>query len=653
MATLYCCKTIWSFVIFSGLWCLSSAQQPDVSSDRQALIDFMKFADPQNRILQWNVSSLNPCTDQNAWQGVNCKKPVIGRVTFLELENLDLPGTIAPNTLSRLDQLRVLRLINVSLSGPIPPDLSSCIHLKQLILLGNKLTGNIPASLGTLAILDRLSLRNNQLEGEIPRELSSLQELQTLRLDYNSLTGPIPDMLFPKMTDFGVSHNRLTGSIPKSLASTSPTSFAGNDLCGPPTNNSCPPLPSPSSPENAHSEPRSSESDKLSLPSIIIIVVFSLAIVVFICLLLMFYLRRGNPDDKNKLVTHKSKSPEKKDGGEVQSIDSASMQFPEQRGSVEGEAGRLIFAAEDNQHSFGLKELLRASAEMLVPKGTVGTTYKAVLGEGVVFAVKRLIDRNLTEKAEFEKQLALVGRLKHPNLVPLVAYYYYAQEEKLLVYDYLPNKSLYTRLHANRGTNERELLAWPDRLQIAYGVAQGLAFLHRECPTMPHGNLKSTNVVFDGNGQACIADFGLLPFASVQNGPQASDGYRAPEMFVAKKVTHKADVYSFGVMLLELLTGRVAARQGSSVDLPRWVNSTVREEWTAEVFDYELVTYRRNSEEEMVYLLRIALDCVASNPEQRPKMAQVVKLIEDIKSPELSSSDMSFSIEHLPGSVEQ
>lgn len=119
--------------------------------------------------------------------------------------------------------------------------------------------------------------------------------------------------------------------------------------------------------------------------------------------------------------------------------------------------------------------------------------------------------------------------------------------------------------------------------------------------------------------------------------PTRTSGYHAPEVIESKKPSQKSDVYSFGVVLLELLTGKApvqsataAASQDEVVDLPKWVQSVVREEWTAEVFDVELIKYQ-NVEEEMVQLLQIAMTCVGKNPETRPKMGQVVRMIEEIR----------------------
>lgn len=185
----------------------------------------------------------------------------------------------------------------------------------------------------------------------------------------------------------------------------------------------------------------------------------------------------------------------------------------------------------------------------------------------------------------------------------------------------------------------RTPLDWTTRLKIAAGAARGLAFIHGSCKTLKltHGDIKSTNVLLDRSGNARVSDFGLSIFAPSQTVAK-SNGYRAPELTDGRKHTQKSDVYSFGVLLLEILTGKCpnmvetghSGGAGGAVDLPRWVQSVVREEWTAEVFDLELMRYK-DIEEEMVGLLQIAMACTAVAADHRPKMDHVVKLIEDIR----------------------
>ncbi|KAI7726764.1 hypothetical protein M8C21_028277 [Ambrosia artemisiifolia] len=214
-----------------------------------------------------------------------------------------------------------------------------------------------------------------------------------------------------------------------------------------------------------------------------------------------------------------------------------------------------------------------------------------------------------------------------------------------------------TTILRNRGPG-RTPLDWTTRLKIAAGAARGLFFIHHSCrsPKLTHGNIKSTNILLDKTGTACVSDFGLSAFAPRTAGPK-SNGYRAPELLTmdTRKTTQKSDVYSFGVLLLELLTGKcpsVVDNGGmgydGTVDLPRWVQSVVREEWTAEVFDLELMRYK-DIEEDMVGMLQIALSCTAAAPNQRPTMGYVLKMIEEIRGVEVSPShEMLDSVSDSP-----
>ncbi|VFQ67993.1 unnamed protein product [Cuscuta campestris] len=306
---------------------------------------------------------------------------------------------------------------------------------------------------------------------------------------------------------------------------------------------------------------------------------------------------------------------------------------PEKAVSRTQDANNGLVFFEGSNYVFDVEDLLRASAEVL-GKGTFGMTYKAILEDAITVVVKRLKDVGVGKK-DFEQLMEAVGSIKHENVVEVRAYYY-SKEEKLIVCDYFSQGSVAEMLHGKMGES-RPSLDWDTRLRIAVGAARGVARVHAEVGAkllLAHGNIKSTNIFLNSKHYGCISDVGLSSIMTSLGPPVArAAGYWAPEMSDTRKPTHPSDVYSFGVLLLELLTGKspVHATVGDEiVHLVRWVHSVVREEWTAEVFDVQLLRVP-GIEEEMVEMLRIALSCVVRTPNQRPKMVEVVKMVENIR----------------------
>ncbi|XP_073317466.1 probable inactive receptor kinase At1g48480 [Primulina huaijiensis] len=629
----------------------------DLSGNRAALLAFRSAVG--GRTLLWNTTLTTPCS----WPGVLCEN---NRVTALRLPGSSLVGAIPANTLSGLTVLRTLSLRLNHLSGPLPSDLSQLSQLRNLYLQGNQFSGHVPDFLFSLHALVRLNLASNNFSGQIPPGFNNLTRLRTLYLENNQFSGVLPDIDIPDLPQFNVSFNNLNGSVPKGLEGKPKEAFLGTLLCGKPLDNACaevggaPPAASPV--ENGNGILNSGKGVKKKLPGGAIAGIVIGSVVGFI-LLLFFVLflcmkRSGKKARSVDLAAIKSqendlgrKPVESENGGMDNgfSVATAAAAAMSANGNGKAENGadmavakKLVFFG-NGSRVFDLEDLLRASAEVL-GKGTFGTSYKAVLEVGTVVAVKRLKDVAISER-EFKEKIEGVGAMENENLVPLRAYYY-SREEKLLVYDYMQMGSLSALLHGNKGAG-RTPLNWETRSSIALGAARGIEYIHFQGPNVAHGNIKSSNILLTKSCEPRVSDYGLNHLVGPSSSPTRVTGYRAPEVTDPRKVSQKADVYGFGVLLLELLTGKApthALLNDEGVDLPRWVQSVVREEWTSEVFDLELLRYQ-NVEEELVQLLQLGIDCTAQHPDNRPSISEVARRIEDLR---LSSSrDAQGQIDHV------
>ncbi|KAG0485558.1 hypothetical protein HPP92_009637 [Vanilla planifolia] len=608
--------------------------EADLATDRAALLS---FRDAVGRgALRWNTTD-SPC----AWQGVGCLQ---NRVVFLRLPGVGLIGEIPAGSVGNLTSLRTLSLRFNGLSGRLPPDIAGASELRNLYLQDNRFSGEIPPGLFSLKKLVRLNLAGNGFAGNISAGFNNLSRLGTLYLERNQFTGNIPDLDLPNLAQFNVSYNRLNGSVPTGLRKWPMSSFLGMSLCGgslPPCPGELSPGPAPSAESPAGGKSGgvggNSSGSNLSGGAIAGIAIGSAAVVLILLILLVFVCRRGIGGKARAVEASavSAKPPESSAGGrergEAAAVGAVAAAAAAAAGEKKPDIGkRLVFFGRTGSGEFDLEDLLRASAEVL-GKGTFGTAYKAVLEVGTVVAVKRLRDVNLPED-EFREKIEAVGYMNHENLVPLTAYYY-SKDEKLLVYDYMPMGSLSALLHGNRGSG-RTPLNWETRTSIAVSAARGIEYIHSLSPTASHGNIKSSNILLTRSYEARVSDHGLYTLVSATAAPSRVAGYRAPEVTDIRKVSHKADVYSFGVLLLELLTGKAPAQallNEDGVDLPRWVQSVVREEWSSEVFDLELLRHQ-NVEEEMVQMLQLAIDCTSQHPDGRPPMAEVVARIERIRS---------------------
>ncbi|KAK4840530.1 hypothetical protein QYF36_011140 [Acer negundo] len=655
-------------LLFSSSTTTTTAQYPPVinsllPSDAVSLLSFKSKADLNNKLLY----ALNERFDYCQWQGIKCAQ---GRVVRVVLQSFGLRGTLPPDTLTRLDQLRVLSLTNNSLTGPVP-DLSPLYNLKSLFLNHNTFTGTFPLSILSLHRLTALDLSFNNLTGLIPVNLTGLDRLYSLKLEWNRFNGSLPPLNQSFLSVFNVSGNNLTGAIPvtPTLSRFDTSAFGLNpNLCGEIINKACDSRspffdsPNATSPTNAplgQSEqsqgivvinpPSPRNNHKKSTLVLGFCIGFAVLVSSLFCI--FFLIRRNGGErilkepptttsfDTPNIVTYPQPEISRNNLTRVEEnkfqVETKANKIlqneetpPSQR--LIKKSGSLVFCAGESE-LYSLEQLMRASAELL-GRGSVGTTYKAVLDNQLIVTVKRLDASKtaITSSEVFEQHLDSVGLLRHPYLVPIRSYFQ-AKGERLIIYDYQPNGSLFNLVHGSRSTRAKPL-HWTSCLKIAEDVALGLTYIH-QASKLIHGNLKSSNVLLGADFEACLTDYCISILADSSSSIEDPDSaaYKAPETRKSsRRSTAKSDVYSFGVLLLELLTGKHPSQHPflAPQDMLEWVRA-VREDDGKE-------------ETRLGMLTEVASVCSLTSPEQRPAMWQVLKMIQEIKESAMAADTASF-----------
>ncbi|RID62604.1 hypothetical protein BRARA_E01666 [Brassica rapa] len=639
-------------IIFITLLCPAVMSQVVVpGSDADCLLRFKYTLANGSVFFSWDPST-SPCQGNDAnWFGVLCSNYVWG----LQLEGLELTGKLDLDPLVPMKNLRTISFMNNEFDGPMP-QVKRLTALRSLYLSNNRFSGEIPAlAFQDMPHLKKILLANNAFRGTIPSSLASLPRLVEVRLNGNQFQGQIPHFKQKDLKLASFENNDLAGPIPESLQNMDPGSFAGNkDLCGPPLS------PCSISPPVIPVDPRTHPSPPLSSPqgnktgsfnTIAIIMIVLGILLVIIALVFCFIQSRRR---RNFLSAYSSSGKE--------SVESYTYHEPvvrtnkpaeslvnhARRRSTPDPGGRLLFVR-DNVQRFGLQDLLKASAEVL-GSGTFGASYKAAISSGQTLVVKRYKHMNNVGRNEFHEHMRRLGRLNHPNLLPLVAYYY-RKEEKLLVTQFMSNNSLASHLHTNHSADQPGL-DWITRLKIIKGVAKGLYYLFNELPTLtiPHGHIKSSNVVLDESLEPLLTDYALRPVMGSEHAHNFMTAYKTPEYGPAKGqvLTKKTDVWCLGVLILEVLTGRFPENYLSqgydpNMSLVTWVSDMVKEKKTGDVFDTEMEG-KKNCKGEMINLLKIGLRCCEEKEERRMEMREAVEMIEMLREGE---SDDEF------GSIDQ
>ncbi|XP_043692149.1 leucine-rich repeat receptor-like tyrosine-protein kinase PXC3 [Telopea speciosissima] len=611
----------------------------------------------------------------------------ISSLAYFEANNNDLSGEIVTE-FSKCSNLTLLNLASNGFTGIIPPELGELMNLQELIVSGNSLFGEIPKSIGRCRNLNKLDLSNNRFNGTIPEDLCNAPRLQflllsqnsirgeiphaignclkllelqmgsnyltgtippeigwiknlqiALNLSFNHLYGPLPSELgkLDKLVSLDVSNNQLSGSIPPALKGMvslievnfsnnlfsgqvpifgpfqkSPkSSFAGNKgLCGEPLSSSC---------ESSFGSDQGGYHRKVSYKIILVVFGSGLAVFISVTIVVLLFMMREKQEKAAKaaeIAEDRATNPPVITTGNV---------------FVENLRQEIDFDAV-------VKATLKESNKLTM--GAFSMVYKAVMPSGMILSVKRVNSMDGTvvhHQSKMIRELERLGKLYHDNLVRPIGFIIY-EDVVLLLHDYLPNGTLAQLLHDSTMKIEYEP-DWPKRLSIAIGVAEGLAFLHHVATI--HLDISSGNILLDANSKPLVGEIEISKLLDPSRGTASistvagSFGYIPPEYAYTMQVTAPGNVYSYGVVLLEILTTRLPVDEafGEGVDLVKWVHGAPsRGETPEQILDARLSTVSFAWRREMLAVLKVALICTDSTPAKRPKMKKVVEMLQEIKS---------------------
>ncbi|CAI0390796.1 unnamed protein product [Linum tenue] len=638
------------FLLCFGILPLSSSV-PESSPEKSALLDFKSsVSDPHGNLL----SAWNPELHHCAWAGVACnsRSEVVSIRIHGGGRRGKLVGKLSP-LIGKLSKLRVLSLPFNDLGGEIPSEIWGLKELEVLDLQGNLFTGEYSGQFGVgLTKLRVLNLGFNRIHGEIPASISRFASLQVLNLAGNNLIGRIPEFVgsFLELKELNLAHNKLNGTVPFELGFhcefLEHIDLSGNLLIGtvPPVLGNCHQLRtlslnsnrfteltttlphvkvlwSPSAnvesevPRNARSlatadseetaSSTSAASHGLSPIEIASIVSASAIVSVLIVLVvLFFYMRKWTPN--------------------------ARVQVSEPKEIIEFVPIGVPLLYEDIVQATG-----NFNTRNCIGNGGFGATYKAEIAPGTLVAVKRLSVGRFQGFQQFHAEIKALGRVRHPHLVTLIGFHA-SETEMFLIYNYLPGGNLESFIRGRSAAT----VQWKILHKIAFHIARALAYLHDQCaPRILHRDVKPSNILLDDEFNAYLSDFGLARLLGTSEthattGVAGTFGYVAPEYAMTCRVSEKADVYSYGVVLLELMSDKKAldpsfSSQENGFNIVSWASLLLRHGRAKEVFTAGL--WESSPHDDLVEMLHLAITCTDDTLSTRPTMKSVVQRLRQIR----------------------
>lgn len=587
----------------------------------------------------------------------------LGKLTYLELENNSLTGAVPPE-LGKCRSLALLNLAQNNLTGPLPPELGNLSSIQVMKLQFNKISGDIPGQLMQLVSLAQLNISWNLLTGTIPSSLPKLRNLTTLHLQHNYLNGPIPTGIesLPGLLELQLGKNQLSGPIPtmpqslQIVLNLSSNHFNGNI---PDTFSQLGNLEILDLSDNRFSGPVPQSFTEMAALTQLILSNNRLSGILPKFRKMVRVEFGGNEG----LIIGTPPSPDV-----IRKRNSVAVPILTALGSavfavfvvavVVISVSKRFYRVNDEHLQLGENlplpqvidssfltssgihrssiDFTKAMEEVSDPtkiilKTRFSTYYKATMPSGTSYYIKKL---NWSDKIfqlgshdKFGQELEVLAKLNNSNVMTPLAYVL-TIDSGYLFYEYVQKGTLFDVLYDS--SNE---LDWASRYSIAVGVAQGLVFLH-DCSSGPILllDLSSKSILLKSLKEPQVGDIELCKVIDPSKSTGSlstvagSVGYIPPEYAYTMRITTAGNVYSFGVVLLELLTGKRACSQGT--ELTKWVstNTSKQDKWD-HILDFSVSRTSLTVRSQMLAVLRVALACVSINPDSRPKMKSVLRML--------------------------
>ncbi|KAJ4719141.1 putative Receptor protein kinase [Melia azedarach] len=525
----------------------------------------------------------------------------LSKLKYLDLRENNLIGVI-PTEIMKLKNLEYLNFSFNHLAGSIPSQIGSLLKLKWLDLKNNNLEGVIPTEIVNLKNLEYLIFSSNRLSGSIPSQIDDLSHLKELYLDHNNLTGAIPleigNLIY--LNSLNLSYNMLEGEIPN--ISYPQKAFIGNrHLCG--HFSSFPPC-----------SPMTPSRKRASL--LITIFVSTIFVILIVCFLL---LKHKNKEAKPNTMTTKNGD---------------------------------LFSIWNYDGTIAFKDIIEATEDFdikyCIGTGGYGSVYKAHLPSGNIVALKKLHCLEIEEPVflkSFHNEVHILSKIRHRNIVKLYGFCLH-KKCMFLIYQYMEKGSLFCAL---RNDDDAIKLDWKTRVNIVKGIAHALSYLHHSCmPSIVHRDISSNNILLNSELEAIVSDFGTARLLDTNSSNRTlvagTYGYIAPELAYTMVVTEKCDVYSFGIVALEVLMGSHPGDLLSSLSSSSF-NQRIR---LIDVLDQRLSPPTNPKVVEDLVLVAIsAFSCLQPKSKCRPTMQDLSQEFVTHKTPSLVNPIREISISEL------